>query len=572
MNSRRNHHLGVGSGLPETLQVSFDEMTTLDPLNPTYERIRMVQTQLRKAIQNHHRDLLAQLKKEFDCTTFDAKSISSCNKSLAKFLIWPDTPKHIPVYKPSQNTNSLPPGRGCETKKIATWKPRKDSVNNDNQNGITVVNRKLEIDKKIILDNSNKVKIVLNKNEESTLLLRSKRMQSVLKSRRTNEASKLTDLCSPQSSDNESNRSLKHFHKKASPTSSLESLESDDVECAEIIPLKTPLKSTSQTTARNGHVRLEAKLIAKNNKLQSCLPNSYAKRYLRNDSEFNKDKKGRFEGTVSPTKIEPCSPMEFIGVNWGLGSIPGGSIVHVIAEDGDKPKLVLTNKLGTRDDRPRPPLSSNSEELPPNWISMGDTGQDIFLGYLGLVSKAQFDVLKRKRCERKRRSVAGQSSLYSDYFQPPTPKRTYGPRKAVATGTTTVTTPSTSQQVVVEVAAELEDEDEKPIKTEQNCSICHTNVGTLESCHSCSDSYHAKCLALQPPSDGCPTCRAPPASIKNIVGANSASSASSTELIKRYLTASSDNSKKCGTVDDANTSDLMPVIKEEGEEDGGGTM
>lgn len=38
--------------------------------------------------------------------------------------------------------------------------------------------------------------------------------------------------------------------------------------------------------------------------------------------------------------------------------------------------------------------------------------------FSGLVSKAKGDVLKRKRCERKRRSVAGQSSLYSDYYQP----------------------------------------------------------------------------------------------------------------------------------------------------------
>jgi hypothetical protein len=32
---------------------------------------------------------------------------------------------------------------------------------------------------------------------------------------------------------------------------------------------------------------------------------------------------------------------------------------------------------------------------------------------------------------------------------------------------------SPNNQVIVETATEVEDEDEKPVKTEQNCVVCH---------------------------------------------------------------------------------------------------
>ena len=63
-------------------------------------------------------------------------------------------------------------------------------------------------------------------------------------------------------------------------------------------------------------------------------------------------------------------------------------------------------------------------------------------------------------------------------------------------------------------------------------------AGVLEVCHSCSDTYHLKCIPNQ--GSGCPTCNAQASNIKNIVGANSVSSASSMELIKRYLAPTSD--------------------------------
>lgn len=88
----------------------------------------------------------------------------------------------------------------------------------------------------------------------------------------------------------------------------------------------------------------------------------------------------------------------------------------------------------------------------------------IFFFLPGLVSKEKCEVLKRKRCERKRRSVAGQSSLYSDYFQPQ-PKRTYTPRKPPVPV-------ANINAVIVESPPVDDDEDEKPTKT-NSCIICH---------------------------------------------------------------------------------------------------
>ncbi|XP_014241020.1 uncharacterized protein LOC106661840 [Cimex lectularius] len=162
--------------------------------------------------------------------------------------------------------------------------------------------------------------------------------------------------------------------------------------------------------------------------------------------------------------------------------------------------------------------------------SIKDISQEGFLKFFGLISRSQSDVLKRKRCERKRRSVAGQNNFYNDYFQPTTPKRTYTPRKAASIPT------SPNNQVTVETAIDIDDEDEKPSKNSISCVICN-DEGTLETCASCSEAYHSACSTFN---GGCPTCSAQAANIKSIVGANSASSASSSELIKRYLVPNGD--------------------------------
>uniref|UniRef100_T1I8E9 Phorbol-ester/DAG-type domain-containing protein n=1 Tax=Rhodnius prolixus TaxID=13249 RepID=T1I8E9_RHOPR len=187
--------------------------------------------------------------------------------------------------------------------------------------------------------------------------------------------------------------------------------------------------------------------------------------------------------------------------------------------------------------------SSGSEANEVKPLRPEDLGQELFLSYFvsaidcfvtvclfsGLVSKAKGDVLKRKRCERKRRSVAGQSSLYSDYYQPS--KRSYAKKAPSSTPT------SPTNQVIVETAAvELDDEDEKP----KYCTVC-SETGVMESCQSCSGTYHEKCKPNI--SNGCPNCSLQATDINSIVGANFFGSPSSYEIIKRYSVTGIDASE-----------------------------
>jgi len=520
----------------------------MDIIPPTHERIRIVQKQLRTAIQNHQvlvlrrrvcpgdhdvlchlhviqaliiamgrsqSDLMAQLRTEL-LAQYDEKT---AEVEMAKLLSWPETPKNIPVYKKPVVPNGVP-----DEKKSGPWKAKKEikflKLSSKMQSLLKVKNENDNPPKSDDSDGSSrlpKVKLLNNKPDEFSKR-DTRKLQSVLKSKSinslsNNEVSKVdTNLPMLPESKGHKPSPIRDSKCKTSLTDS--ESQSDDTESAEIIPLKpvSPNENGSRSTSTSpkpSQKKYEPKVLSR-----------------------------------SRTRAQTASLRRDIKHNFDI-----------------KEELMLISSKGEC-------MNGNSgEDTLRNFSSIDEAGQDYYLGYFGLVNKSQFDLLKRKRCERKRRSVAGQSSLYSDYFQPPTPKRTYGPRKPAAST-------SPTNQVIVETATDIEDDDDKPIKSEAACSICYQqnavslenmtqemssnqkcsdhcdgalrNVGpssfqtsVLDVCHSCSDTYHVKCLPV--PSTGCPTCSAIPSNINNIVEASSvdisSTSTTSSELIKRYLTS-----------------------------------
>ncbi|CAH1389930.1 unnamed protein product [Nezara viridula] len=458
---------------------------------PIHEKIIAVQNQLRIAIQNHHMlvlrkknfpldnelnthlnviqfliinmgraqaELMTRFRQEI-AAKYDVKPNSPVVSTvMKKFLLFPEAPKNIPVYKPVIKTNN-------DEKKISSWRPKamksllrvNNNDNSENNKFISIGNQKVNASD-VTVDGS-KIKIVYKGKKESSnslLVQQPKKLQSVLKSKnvKANSNDKNESVeegrNSPESCSSSSGSDLK---------SKISSRSNSPVEDNDVIESPTRRMDT-----RYGR-KYEAKMLGKTKIKILC------------DNQNNSVKKN----------VEVAKDSS--GQEW-------------------KHTLPVTRAK-----------SINQEP-----VTIDELDKEIFLGFFGLVSKEKCEVLKRKRCERKRRSVAGQSSLYSDYFQPQ-PKRTYTPRKPPVPV-------ANSNAVIVESPPVDDDEDEKPTKT-NSCIICHEE-GILEVCNSCSEMYHYKCIPAS--NKGyCPNCMAQTTNIPSIVGANnSAGNASSLELIKRY--------------------------------------
>lgn len=473
---------------------------------PTHEKIIAVQNQLRIAIQNHHMlvlrkknfpldnelnthlnviqfliinmgraqaELMSRFRQEI-AAKYDVKPNSPVVSTvMKKCLLFPEAPKNIPVYKSVIKTNS-------DDKKISSWRPKAmKSLLRVNNNDNTENNKFISIGNQkvnasdVTIDGS-KIKIVYKGKKESP--------NSLL----VQQPKKLQSVLKSKNvkvSNNDKNETVEEG--RISPESCSSSSGSDLKSKVSSSRSNSPVEEndviespTRRMDTRYGR-KYEAKMLGKTKIKILC------------DNQNNSVKKENVEVTKDSS-----------GQEW-------------------KTTLPTTRTK-----------SINQEP-----VTIDELDKEIFLGFFGLVSKEKCEVLKRKRCERKRRSVAGQSSLYSDYFQPQ-PKRTYTPRKPPVPV-------ANSNAVIVESPPVDDDEDEKPTKT-NSCIICHEE-GILEVCNSCSEMYHYKCIPAS--NKGyCPNCMAQTTNIPSIVGANnSAGNASSLELIKRYSNdeqSSDDNDQK----------------------------
>lgn len=465
------------------------------------EKIIAVQKQFRIAIQNHqvlvgklqmlqNRDeqikvhleviqclilsmgktqasLLNQFRNEI-AAKYDLKPNSTTvSNIIKKLLAFPEAPKHIPVYKRTSTTGDN------ENKKLSSWKPKlmKSVLKVNNKDTNDVDKTKLAFSNKLngtsltTIDGS-KIKIVYNKKKDgsSVLIQQPKKLQSVLKSKniKVSPADKAEKAEEGRQSPESISSTCSGDLKGKDGLLLNENINVEQIDLTESPP------SQNKMDTRYGK-KYEAKLMGNTKIKILCDQNQPSKRDPLCEVELK----------------ESCTP------HWTPGA----------------------NSRVTRIRR----LDQN-----PTFIDELD--QETFLSIFRLVSIEKCEMLKRKRCERKRRSVAGQSSLYSDYFQPQ-PKRTYTPRKPVVPVTN-------NNAIIVESPVADDDEDEKAIKAEV-CIVCHEE-GDLEVCNSCSEMFHFGCIP-SPQKGNCPSCMAQSTNIPNIVGANNAvGNASNLELIKRY--------------------------------------